>query len=365
MYSVAKGRLIIYRLFEVSSGIDLAAVESKAREGARRLRISRQPCMKAIEFANPPVSFDLSPYRARLFGREAEVQVVARAYDFGILTVAFEIPIPEGTSMTEVELVTRGIEADPGYDARALEYASAVVDDLGEAALDPEVKEGFVEDYMVIYIEGFTRPASTEEFLAGYDPSRLLLYEERELSPSTRKETLSHAFSYYPDDLVVLHTDNALVIEPSGSADLPDLLEFANAQMLELRYYDDVMDRELAWVYGAISRRRRTMTIFGIRKYQNIARKLSRTVTDITEVTERVNNALKVTEDIYYAKVYRAAMALMRVGDWESSVAEKLQVVMNTNKMLHDEMADKRGYAVEVGIFFLIVIDIILVVLGV
>jgi len=85
-----------------------------------------------------------------------------------------------------------------------------------------------------------------------------------------------------------------------------------------------------------------------------------RTVTGITEVTERVNNSLKVTEDIYYARVYRTAMSVLRSRDWETSVRDKLQIVTNTYNMIHDEISVWRAYIIELGIFILIAIEMAL-----
>ncbi len=152
-----------------------------------------------------------------------------------------------------------------------------------------------------------------------------------------------------------------MIIEPSGSSDILDILEFANAQILELRYYDHLLDRELSWIYGELSRRGR-ISIFRLRAYERLARKITETVTDLTEVTEKVDNALKVTEDVYYARIYRTAMILFRSRDWADSIKEKLQIVTNAYKMLYDEISTKRGHLLELGIFLLIVIEIILLI---
>ena len=62
MFSIKKGRIIIYRLFDVGLEIDLGNIERSARDGARRLQFSRYPYMKALQFANPPISFDLQSF---------------------------------------------------------------------------------------------------------------------------------------------------------------------------------------------------------------------------------------------------------------------------------------------------------------
>ena len=359
MITVSKGRILIYRLFDVALEIDLARIEEGAREGTRRLKLSKQPFMKALEFTNPPVALELPSLRKGYFGRETNVNVIAKAFDFGVLSIMFEVPVPAGTSMEELEATVRDLDSDEGLDSRAREYAVGLMESLGPAIIGPEIKEGFLEDYMVIYIEELGDGLKAPDLVERYDPSRLLLYESRELSRFTREETLRNSFSYYPDDLIIIHVDNALIIDPTGSFDLPDILEFANAQIFELRYYDRVIDRELQWIYKQISSRR-GVSFSRLRDYERLSRRLVRTVTDITEVTERVNNSLKVTEDIYYARIYRTFMSVLRSKDWETSIRDKLQTVMNTYNMIHDEISIRRAYLIELGILILIAIEMVL-----
>ncbi len=362
MLSIQKGRIIIYRLFDVGLEIDLGGIEKSAKEGARRLQFSRYPYMKALQFANPPIAFDLQPFVKTLFGRDTKVNVVAKAYDFGVLSIAFDVPIPPGATFDELEKTAQSLDADRSIDAMARDYVGQLSESIAGAITAREIKEGFVEDYAIIYVEELGEELKISEFLSRYDPTRLLLYETRELSRFTRQETLRHSFSYYPDDLIIVHLDNAFIIDPSGSFDLPDLLEFANAQIFELRYYDGVIDKELKSIYATLSGKR--VSVLRLRLFERLARKITRTITELTEITERVNNALKVTEDVYYARVYRTFMALLRSRDLEVGIREKLQIVMDTYKMLHDEIAAKRAYLLELGILLLFVVDIVIVLAG-
>lgn len=362
MLSIKKGRIIIYRLFDVGLEIDLGNIERSARDGARRLQFSRYPYMKALQFANPPISFDLQPFVKPLFGADTKVNVVAKAYDFGVLSIAFDIPIPPGATFAELEKTTQALDADRSIDALARDYVGQFAGSISGAIAAPEIKEGFVEDYAIIYVEELGEGMKISEFLSRYDPARLLLYETRELSAFMRRETLRHSFSYCDDDLIIVHLDNAFIIDPSGSFDLPDVLEFANAQIFELRYYDGVIDKELRSIYATLAGK--SVSVTSLRLFERLARRITRTVTDITEVTERVNNALKVTEDVYYARVYRTFMGLLRSRDLEVGIREKLQIVMDTCKMLHDEIASKRAYMIELGILLLFVVDIAIVLAG-
>ena len=359
MLTIGKGKIIVYRLFDAAGEIDLSLVESKAREGARRLRLSKHPHMKALEFTDPPVSFDLPGFTTSLFDREIEVSVIAKAYDFGVISLALNMPIPEGTPLAGLEAVAKELDTDESIESRAKDYILQLIENLGSAVKNPGLKEEFVEDYTVFMIEQFDKKIDAEDFLKEYDPSRLLLYETRDLSPYTKEETLKHRFSYYPDDLVIVHLDNALVIEPSGSSDIFDILEFANAQILELRYYDHLIDKQLSWIYSELSKRK-TASAFRLRDYEKLAKRITETVTELTEVTEKVDNALKVTEDVYYARIYRTAMTLFRSSDWQTSIKEKLRVVTNNAKMIYEEISTKRGHILELLIIILIVAEIIL-----
>ena len=104
-----------------------------------------------------------------------------------------------------------------------------------------------VEDYVVFRLTRLTDGSGqtkrtdvlTDEHLVP-----LLLRERRTLSADARRELLPHRFSYYSDDLTILTRDNALVVEPKGDdRDVEYILEFANAQLLELRYYDGAARR--------------------------------------------------------------------------------------------------------------------------
>lgn len=359
MITISRGRILVYRLFDVALEIDLAMTEERVKAGTRRLRLSRYGYTKALEFANPPVGVELAPFTSGYFGAGTRVNVLAKAFDFGVISIAFDVAIPPGTSMAELERVVRELDSDETVDRKAREYIDGLMDSLGPAIAGPEIKEDFLEDYSVIYIEELGDGLKAQEFIERYDPSRLLLYEEREVSRATAEETLRNRFSYYPDDLIIIHVDNALVVDPSGSFDLPDILEFANAQIFELRYYDRVIDTELKWIYSRISARR-GVSFLRLREYEKLARRIMRTVADITEVTEKVNNSLKVTEDVYYARIYRTFMSVLRSRDWETSIREKLQIITNTYNMIHDEISGRRAYVVELSILILIAIEMVL-----
>ncbi len=118
-----------------------------------------------------------------------------------------------------------------------------------------------------------------------------------------KKDLLRYRGSYFEDDLVVLTWDRAFVCEPRGDSDVVEVLEMANAQLLEFRYYDELLDDELPRMYDLVEETQRATSILSARKFSQLARKLYTLVAEVTELTERVDNALQVTEDVYLARV--------------------------------------------------------------
>jgi hypothetical protein len=184
--------------------------------------------------------------------------------------------------------------------------------------------------------------------------------DTRPLSPQMRRELLSQQFSYYEDDLVVLTWDRAFIYEPRPDTDVADVLEVANAQLLEQRYYDELLGRELPRIYDLVESYRRALYVFAPRRCAQLARQLHMRVAEVTELTDKVDNALQVCEDVYLARVYAAALETLRVPKIGAAVDQKLGIIRDTYTALYDEASSTRGELMELTIILLIVLEIVL-----
>jgi hypothetical protein len=188
----------------------------------------------------------------------------------------------------------------------------------------------------------------------------LLSGERRALSEAARRDLLRQTFSYYVDDLVVLTWDRAFIYEPRGDSDVIDVLEVANAQLLELRYYDELLDAELPLMYDRVERARHAVSLLAARKFAHLARRLYTLVAEVTELTEQLDNALQVTEDVYLARVYAAALNLFRVPNVATAVDRKLAIIRDTYTALYEESSSRRAELLELAIIVLIVVEIVI-----
>ena len=357
------GGAIVYRLFDVGyeiyldRALELLATNAPVRE--RPLRGEAQ----AMQIPNPPVSVTLGQERIVIDGRGHDATISARIFDFGVVSLRVRVDAPSKIGWEQYWRF--GNAVDVGTDLTPLfqRYLQNLFDRIMPAIERPAIAP-VSEDYVVFRIHrledaaGRTAPA---EVISDDDIIPLLLNESRQLSAAARRELLPHRFSYYADDLTILTWDNALVLEPvPEDADVQYILEFANAQLLELRFYDAVLDRELIRMYDRISEARAKPRRFLRQRFTPLLTRLQSIVADSTELVERVENSLKVTDDVYLARIYSAALEIFRARAWRAGIDRKLAIIRETYAMLNAEAQSARGEALELAIVLLFVLEIVL-----
>jgi hypothetical protein len=232
--------------------------------------------------------------------------------------------------------------------------------DVLREALDRPTATSLQEDYLIAVVDTFDEPVTADVLWNRVDLVPLLSGEESPLSDSARRDLLGQRFSYHPGDLAVITWDRAFIYEPQQETDVADVLEMANAQLLEIRTYDEMLDDELPRMRDMIVAARRRTNLLASRRYARLARRLYTLVAEVSELTERLDNALQVTEDVYLARVYGAAMELFRVRNVSAAVDRKLAIIRETYTALHSEAAGTRAELLEIAILVLIAVEIIL-----
>jgi len=128
-------------------------------------------------------------------------------------------------------------------------------------------------------------------------------------------------------------------------------------QVLELRYYDRELSRGMEKMYDDIEHADRLSQFRRSRKYHAIMAKQMEMYAEISEIIEKVDNLIKVTEDIYYARVYATALKVLRSGQWSESVTRKIDVIQENYSMLSDEVRIQHSNFLEWVIIILIALE--------
>jgi hypothetical protein len=353
------GNVTALRLFDVSNAIDLVTAErlwvGQDRQGARSRLTATPP--KAVAFGEPPLGLFLPPITLALASGAVQAQVTARLYVFGVVSLSVRVPA-DGLDWAAFTALVNAVDVEigPQEEPEVFRTSLGLLRSVVGAAMDRPTVSTLVEDYLVATVHAFDRPVTAASLGAEIDLVPLLSGETRTLAESAQADILARRFSYYTDDLVVLTWDRAFVYEPRRDTDVADVLEVANAQLLEMRYYDELLDEELPRMYDLVEATRRWS--LAPRRFAKLARRLYALVAEVTELTEKVDNALQVTEDVYLARVYTAALDLFRVKLVSDAVDRKLAIIRDTYQALYDESASARAGLMEGAIIVLIMVEI-------
>lgn len=361
---VEAGSVGILRLYDIAYAADLARVDEILRRdatvAAHRKELTRaEP--KAIAFDVPPVQLALGPVRAPA-GDSVELgQAFARVYDFGVLSVHLRFFV-DNCTWSEFTRRTNDLDQWAGSE-EAAEIWSALRREatrLIEPALVRPSDSELEEDYLLVTINRLNEELNAEALLDRVDPVPLLTGDLQPLSSGARTDILRHTYSYFETDLAILSWDRALIFEPSPDSDVADVLEVANAQLLELSHFDDRLNSELPEMYDRVARTRGGFRAFFRSRFSTLARDLYTFVAEVTETREKVDSALKVTEDVYVARVYSAALELFRIRARAANVDRKLGIIRDTYQALYDEAATERSEILTITIIVLIAFEIVL-----
>jgi hypothetical protein len=361
MTTRVRGSATAYRLYDIGYGIELDRAGALVGEATRgRSRPARTEA-QAFQI-RPPLSVSLGERVITIGGEAWSAVLSAHLFDFGVCSMRLTVPAAHTDSWDEFTQFGTDFDIAPGVAPLLDAELTALLARITPAVDRPGVAP-VVEDYVVYRVEALTDGVGSpvaHSSLSDEDLVPLLLRETRPLAAAARRELLANRFSFYANDLAVLTWDNALVIEPRPEdEDIEFVLEFANAQLLELRVYDAQLDAELPALYDRIAERRQRWSYL-TRAYRPLMADLQTRVAEVTEIVERAENAFKVTDDVYLARVYGAALDIFRERAWRSGIDRKLQIFRDTYTMLNAEAQAARAELMEVIVVLLIAAELII-----
>ncbi len=360
---IQSGKIRIYHLFEVADLIQLDQITSLLGQGITRAKIAyKKPIPSYIQFANPPLMVSLGEDQLRLpSGETLSFRIMAKLYEYGIISIILETPFTgpwEKFHQTGKQLI-----ASPFLEEKASEYLKSIIAEIRDALVKIYPVFHFSEDYVIFQVHEFKKSLAPDALLSDHSDllARLLRGEDELLGTEEEKEVLRHHFSYGRKDLVLVDWNSAFIYDtPEEVYPLADILEYANSQLLELRYYDSLLDSELNAIYNAVLPPHLGGGLFRRGGLQRTTQKLMSLMVEITELTERIENSLKIIGDLYYARIYRAAAQRLSLKDWEHNIDNKIQIINTIYNALISQLYSARSIALEVIVVLLILLEVIL-----
>ena len=359
---ITSGAVHAFYLFDVAQGIDLARLRASFGPTATTATLQDKTAgPPRLRYIQPPVVIDgelleLTKYE----GFRARVKF----YDYGVISIMLSRPF-SGSWPAFVQLGQDLIESEP-LESHASAACRRVMDRVGGALVQvrPTV---FDEDYLAFVVSGLDEPADAESVLAshGDDIAQLLRGERQQLSRQERDEVLRHRLSYLTDDLVVPAWNAAFVLdnEPAAQSAL-ELLEFANSQLLEFRYHDELLEAELTHTYAVLEKPRWIHRMVG-RRYTRATRRLQSVFIEVNELTDRSENAVKFVPDVYSARLFTLAAARLGLDAWKRNVEEKLKTLNDIYRFAVEETGTSRANFLELVIVLILVLELGMLLAGI
>ena len=349
-----------YAVFAYDVGLSIVLEECEQRITALTQRATIRHKHRApdyFEYRPAPVRVSQEAESLLVGGYRTHPSVDAVLYDFGAVTITYRIPL-QGAFST-LPALGDALYDNPLLLQDARQRIAQLLEIIASAVVKPHTTN-FVEDYAIFQVEAFTVPCKAEELCTQYaqEIAQLLRLEHQMLSEQEVSDALSHRISFSPDDVTIIDW-NAAFLLARDVEDVLAVLEFANVELLEMRYLDEQLDDDLEQSYQALSRH--NWGRFRLRgSPQADLRRIAQMQVESAVLFEGVNNALKLLGDQYLARVYRLASQRFHLEEWDASILRKLQSLESLYNKISDEAANWRLEMLEWIVILLIAVSIVL-----
>lgn len=248
--------------------------------------------------------------------------VLSKIHGFGVLSYCYRIPF-EGPL---AKLKKKVIELKSEYDQRADTYAYETYKKIHGAISSPQFCN-LKNDYFTVHVNPLRSVITSDKIMENYggDIASLLRLELNPLSFYQQDMILRSRTGYYGDELMVVDSGGAFVYD-DNCFDSMELFEFVTIQLLELQYFDRLLDRRLHSFYVNhldSAKFQRGVPIF----------ELAQLRVDISVITERLENSIRMSGDEYYTDVYDRLVKKLSLDRWREAVQRKLDIIRDLHEV--------------------------------
>jgi len=350
---------VCYALFAYDAGLAIDLDESERRITAMTQRAAirhKHRAPRYFEYRPAPLRVTQEGEALAVGAFRTTPSVDAVLYDFGAVSVTYQIPL-EGPLARLVTLAEELYESDVllADSRRWVEHLLAAI----APAVTRAGLADFVETYVIFEIAASSPPCAPAALITTHarEVAQILRAERAVLSDQEVSDALAHRISFGAEDVTLIDWEAALIVDRDAE-DVRTVLEFANVELLEMRFLDQQLDDALDESYETLSRRRYGLWLPGSSRAD--LRRVGQLQVDNAILFEGVNNALKLLGDQYLARVYRLVSERFHLAEWDASILRKLQTLESIYQKLADQAANRRTEVLEWIIILLIAAEILI-----
>ena len=318
--------------------------------------------IRGLEDPNEPeAAAPTASHKPRYLGFDPPPRVIHTSdarialFSFGVVGVQYAISF-DGT-WADLVKVAAALLDDAAIAAKAREHARGA---LQQADVESTYDNWLAEDYLIVEVAAGA--ASLQQ--NGESIAALVRGEVQPLAESEVREVLHSALSCYPHDLLVVGWAAAFVSDtPEGAQSTLQLLEFANAQLLELRHYGQRVREVLRGLYRIQQEPGRRLWWRRWRTVREVER-LNQIRLEVVDLMERSDNSLRVLGDMFYARAYRTIAQRIGVDDYRKLVEERVRTAGEVYHFLVEESNHSRAFVLEAMVVLILVIELAMALTG-
>jgi hypothetical protein len=280
----------------------------------------------------------------------------AQVHSFGALSLSYTVPFKN----TLEELRSNITAIYDNCYSQSVKDASAIYHRLYPAIKQPRFFQ-LRTTYMLIQVNqepDHLDPVNLKDEYGSVIAS-MLRFETESLSEHKKNEILAPATGYYRGDLIIVDTQAAFVYDDEYEDILP-IFEFANMQQLELQYFDRVLDEQLNVIYN---RQVKTLPFKAYLPFigaliNNPVDDLGKLRVDISVITERLENSIKLAGEAYFAELYDLLVGNLGIKSWKDSIEHKLSIIRDIGTVYQNKVDAIREDLLSVSILFFFFIEV-------
>jgi hypothetical protein len=356
---IKKGFAFVYYCIDVADSINTDNIRSVlGKKGQSCVLSASKISPEYIQYKRAPVFFKLGFCSIK---SHPKISVDAKVYDFGVVTLRLSVPV--SGSFDDLRKISRELVYGGLLDSTAMRYLRKIKKEIETLLVKQRSEPEPFETFCIFHVSEFDKTTNVDTLMKNHrvDIAKLLKPDAELLSKNELDSAVSHYLSYYTDEIVIIDWNASFIYDPRISFDVVDIIEFALISLLELRYYDDVLDIAIDKAYIDIEAKKNK---FSLSPYGKTLDSLQRVKLEVSEVIDKMSNSLKLIGEQYLAKVYAQASKVFYLDTWKASVKEKLEAISSTYDMLSHRETNREMVILETAIVALFIIDIVFLYFG-
>jgi hypothetical protein len=350
--STFKGNILLFYAFDVGDDIDLEQIKQKGL-----VNICVIPLSAYFKNYHIPLAFRMpEPQTKEVTPGVMESSCISsKVHHFGVLSFCYRIPFEDSFEELKIKI----IDIKKSFDEKSEIDARETFKKVYPAIKKPRFYS-LKNSYFALQVYPLKEKMTPEEFkeLYGSKIASLLRLEVYTLSDYQVDEILASSIGYYGQDLIIVDSAASFIYDDEYFEPL-EFFESANIQKLELQYFDRLLDQKLNYFYAQKSYHvpwKAYIPLIGQRVELSVSR-LAKLRVDISVITERLENSIKMAGDEYYSRLYSMLVGKLSIKEWSDSIGRKLAIIHDLYSVYQDRLDTIHEELLTIVIIILIAVE--------